>query len=139
MSIDELNTALAGLQRIGAERAAALLASAMAGISDERMNEIQRDFARCEITGIRVTSFPDKYVNANPDLFPGPRSLIELWDSMQRRGVTVKPKRLIEMERHASRDAPFTDQRCATCGQPVPKHKFKCRRCGRAFLAPPVA
>jgi hypothetical protein len=55
---------------------------------------------------------------------------------MKARGVQEKPKRLVEFERHAESDGPVTDRRCATCGQPVPKHKSRCRRCGRPYAEP---
>jgi hypothetical protein len=135
LSRDELNNALGGLRRIGAEQAASLMTSVMEGVSDERLEQIDSGFAHSEIAAIGPTTFPDKYVQANPGEFLGPRTLVELWESMQRRGATEKPKRLVEMERHAATDAPFTDQRCGTCGQPVPKHKSKCRRCGRPYTA----
>lgn len=128
----EFEAAVAGLRRIGAPRAAALMTRAMNGVGPEAVEELEVELVKSEIAGIRL-ELPEHYAAAHPTEFRGPRSLVELWASMRSRGVREKPKRLVEFERLAESDARFTDRRCTTCGQPVPKHKSKCRRCGRPF------
>ncbi len=126
-----LDCAVAGLTRIGAGHAASLVARAINGASETAL-EVEIELARSEIGEIRL-ELPERYAASHADEFPGPHSLVELWDSMQSRGVHEKPDRLIKFERFAEADARDTDRRCATCGQPVPEYKSKCRRCGRAY------
>jgi hypothetical protein len=131
---DHLNAAVAGLRRLGASNAASLVAKAIGDPDPAAHDAIEADLARSEIAAIRL-ELPEAYAASHPDEFPGPRSLEELWQSMRARGVDEKPKRLLEFERVAESDARATDRRCAVCGQPVPKHKSKCRRCGRPYAA----
>jgi hypothetical protein len=130
---ESLVIAFAGLERIGATTAASLMARACADDGGGSVEEIEAELARSKIAAIRLEA-PEQYAVAHPKEFPGPRSLTELWESMQKRGVTEKPERLIEFERLAEDDARSTDQRCAMCGQPVPTYKKKCRRCGRPYV-----
>jgi len=131
---DDLDAAVAGLTRIGAPKAASLVTRALQGMDADALEDIQTALARSEIAAIRL-ELPMHYAAEHLDEFRGPRSLIELWESMRARGVDEKPERLAKMERLAESDARFTDRRCPTCGQPVPKYKSKCRRCGRPFRA----
>ena len=134
--------AIDGLKRIGAWRLSELLQEASAspcGLDDAQQRALEDRFWK-----LYELEQPDdlvaKYAATNVDAFPGPRSLNQVWQQMQSRGISQKPKCLAEMERHAEADAQVTDQRCRTCGQPVPMHKSKCRRCGRPYATErPVA
>lgn len=126
-----LNAAIGGFVRLGAHREASLLAQIIEGDTQD-LDAIQEQLGESKIWDLRFT-FPDAYVEAHPDEFPGPRSLSEIWESMQRRGVKEKPARLAKMERHHAADALHTKRRCKVCGQAVPEHKSACRRCNRPY------
>ncbi len=128
----KLNAAVGGLLRIGASNAAGQIIRVIDGAEASDLAAIEKDLARSELAANQL-KLPELYAAAHPEEFPGPRSLIDLWESMQARGVAEKPQRLEEMERRAEADARYTDRRCPTCGQPVPKHKLKCPRCDRTY------
>ena len=128
----QLDAALAGLKRIGASRAASLMARALKGADTATLEQIEADLAQSEIAAIRLEP-PDRCAAGHLEEFPGPRSLVGLWDSMRSCGVEEKPSRLAEMERRTETDGRSSDRRCATCEQPVPTYKSKCRRCGRPY------
>jgi hypothetical protein len=130
----QMKAAVAGLCRLGATNAASLVSRAMGEADEEARDAIESDLAGSEIAAIQLV-LPEAYAASHPDEFPGPRSLVELCRSMSARGEG-KPERLVEFERAAESDARSTNRRCGVCGQPVPKHKSKCRRCGRPYTAP---
>jgi hypothetical protein len=128
-----MSRAFEGLSRIGAKEAASLVAKIVNDFNQVDRTKLELEFARSELGVIRF-DLPQEYATKHPEEFPGPRSLVELWNSMQMRGISEKPERLIKFERLAEADAHTTDRRCRTCGQPVPAYKSNCRRCGRAYI-----
>jgi len=148
-----LRAAHSALDRIGARRAYELFGDAIATVprallgmkaldrckgfqtffDRSVMAEFDTALANSEIGDLKLP-LVDDYVATHPDLFPGPRSLVELWASMCARGENIKPQRLLEMERYAELDAESTERRCSVCGQPVPTYKLRCRRCGRPCM-----
>lgn len=113
---DELRSewpkAVAGLRRIGATGVSAVLAEAadkLGYLNEERLRRLEDEFwSRYESE--RVSETIGEYGRSHDNEFPGPRSLLEIWNSMQARGVAEKPRRLLEMERRAATDAPLTDR-----------------------------
>ena len=81
----------------------------------------------------------ERYADANPLEFRGPRDLMEMWQSRKARGVEQPPEKLAKLQREAEIDAKHTSDRCVECGQPIPSYRKTCKRCGRPRGGPDVA
>lgn len=152
--------AIAGLRRIGAPTLSDVVARAVAlfpgGVPPESAKErwellkpdleaepSQTDRLTDEFWQIyereNVLELMERYADANPSEFLGPRDLVDMWLSRKARGVEQPPERLAKLQREAESDSKHTSDRCPECGQPMPSYRKTCKRCGRPRGAPAVA
>jgi hypothetical protein len=144
--------AKAGLARVGAARLAKVLGRAMKlfpggtppasaekrwdllkGEMDNPDGPLERldaEFTRVWQADEDVSALVRAYAEAHPEQFKGPRNRQELIASRAARGAEP-PERLKKLQRDAEADAKRTNDRCPTCGQPMPSYRKTCKACGR--------
>lgn len=142
------HTALRGLTTIGAHDTARAFAEAIAVFpgghvpegDDERWEAIQAmDDEQLEVWDQHpsevfdgLSLFLEPYAEAHDADFLGPRTRLEWWHARRARGVETQPNPMSEEElaKAAAFDAQFTDRTCPECGQPAPRYRTFCKRCG---------
>jgi hypothetical protein len=86
---------------------------------------------------LQALKYPEEelaaYVQANEASFLGPRTKLELWNSLKKRGAATAPKftvKKFDREREAEKDRPYSTRSCPNCDYPSPDYRPSCKACG---------
>jgi hypothetical protein len=146
---DQPFEALAALRSIGAGEMARILDEAISLFPERRIPTTHAERKRAldaipesreaELTN-RFYGYPDdvaqllaRYVQQHDAEFRGPRTLLDMWHSKRKRGVSAAPQfitREFDIESEAKRDRPYSSRSCPECGYPSPDYRVVCKKCG---------
>ena len=74
-----------------------------------------------------------RFVEINDNHFCGPRTKLELWNSMTKRGADTAPKftvKVFDRDAEAVKDRPHSSRSCPNCDYPSPDYRPSCKACG---------
>jgi hypothetical protein len=91
--------------------------------------EMESRFTECSYPKEELARF----VEINDDHFYGPRTKLELWNSMTKRGADTAPKftaKVFDRVAEAEKDRPHSSRTCPNCDYPSPDYRPSCKACG---------
>ena len=91
--------------------------------------EIENRFTECEYPKEELATF----VEMNDNHFCGPRTKLELWNSMTQRGAETAPRftvKVFDRDAEAVKDRPHSSRACPNCDYPSPDYRPSCKACG---------
>lgn len=91
--------------------------------------EVENRFTECAYPKEALA----RYVESNDIHFCGPRTKLELWNSMTQRGADTAPKftvKVFDRDAEAVKDRPHSSRACPNCDYPSPDYRPSCKACG---------
>jgi hypothetical protein len=91
--------------------------------------DIENRFTECSYPREELARF----VEINDNHFCGPRTKLELWNSMTKRGAETAPKftvKVFDRDAEAVKDRPHSSRTCPNCDYPSPDYRPSCKACG---------
>jgi hypothetical protein len=144
----QIDTALDGLALIGADSFRSELTTALELLPDDYFERTisarNADIPEALEDAIydRQRTFTDlpypedalaEFVARHDAEFVGPRTKLELWHSMHRRGADTAPRfvaKKFNREQEAEKDRAYSSRSCPHCDYPSPDYRPACKACG---------
>lgn len=144
----KIGTAIDGLATIHADEMKSALQSALDALPTDYFNRTARSrndsLPQSVVDAIydienRFTECPypkedlAKFVELNDVHFCGPRTKLELWNSITQRGADTAPKftvKVFDRDAEAEKDRPHSSRACPNCEYPSPDYRPSCKACG---------